>query len=227
MTKKKANNSGGRRGFTTLAAAAAIIAMIAALGIGMGSMLIGAPTKDAAPAKEPTAPATTESGAVNKDVLHLDRSEPRRITVPAIGVRDQLTRLALQKGKDLVQTPPARKAGWYHGSVTPGEIGVAVVVGYIAKGPTAPGVFHRLRDLRKQDKIMITRADGSVAVFRVTDISKYKEGKFPAEKVYAPTKTAQLRIVTCGGTLSPKDPPGNVVVSAQLLKTRPASAKAG
>ena len=43
------------------------------------------------------------------------------------------------------------------------------------------------------------RADGSLAVFRVTAVRMYAKDKFPTRAVYGPTPDAELRLITCGG----------------------------
>jgi len=47
-----------------------------------------------------------------------------------------------------------------------------------------PGVFYHLVDLLPDDKIVVTRRDGSVAVFRVTRVEQFSKDQFPTDKVY-------------------------------------------
>jgi hypothetical protein len=69
------------------------------------------------------------------------------------------------------------------------------------------------------DKIHITRRDGIKATFLVDEVAVYPKNEFPTEKVYYPGFTsAQLRLVTCGGTYDPvKHYLGNIVVFAHLV----------
>jgi hypothetical protein len=46
----------------------------------------------------------------------------------------------------------------------------------------------------------VRRADGSLAVFRVTVIRSYLKDAFPTADVYGPVPDAELRLITCGGT---------------------------
>jgi sortase (surface protein transpeptidase) len=93
-------------------------------------------------------------------------------------------------------------AGWYTGGPRPGAVGPAVIAGHI-DSLAGPGVFFRLRLLRPGDRVYVRRADGSLAVFTVTSVRSYPKSKFPTAAAYGPVPTAQLRLVTCGGTFDP------------------------
>jgi sortase (surface protein transpeptidase) len=106
-------------------------------------------------------------------------------------------------------------AGWYTGSPPPGAIGPAVIAGHI-DSYRGPGVFFRLRELRPPDRVYVRRADGTLAIFRVTSVRTYPKDRFPTAAVYGPAPGAQLRLVTCGGVFDPgrRSYLSNVVVYA-------------
>jgi len=54
--------------------------------------------------------------------------------------------------------------------------------------------------LRPGKRIYVRRANGSLAVFKVTAVHSYLKSRFPTEAVYGPEPDAQLRLITCGGT---------------------------
>ena len=60
------------------------------------------------------------------------------------------------------------------------------------------------------------RADGTLALFRVTKVASYPKDRFPTAAVYGPTPDAELRLITCGGTFDPAQGSylSNVVVYA-------------
>jgi len=132
----------------------------------------------------------------------LRRSAPVSVAIPAIGVRSPLLRLGLNPDGS-IQVPDittsADDAAWYKNSVTPGEIGTAVIEGHV-DSQVGPAVFFRLGALRPGDHIDVTLADGMTAVFRVTGVREYTKNDFPTEMIYGPTNYASLRVVTCGGT---------------------------
>jgi Sortase domain len=149
-------------------------------------------------------PAAAAAGTVGPAApkASLPRSAPVSVVIPAIGVRSPLLRLGLNPDGTM-QVPDlatsADEAAWYKYSVTPGQIGTAVIEGHV-DSQVGPAVFFRLGALHPGDHIDVTLADGMTAVFRVTGVREYSKGDFPAEMIYGPTKYAALRVVTCGGT---------------------------
>jgi len=171
----------------------------------------------AAPRPTDTTPASDDGTTAPAP---LPRSQPAALTIPSMGLDTRLAALdAAQDG--LMELPPVKRAGWYTGSVTPGEVGVTIVAGYIRRSADRPGIFKDLRRLHVGDRIAVARADGSAANYLVTRIESYDKGAFPAQKVYAGGTDPELRIVTVGGALKNGDPLGNVVVFARY--TGPAS----
>ena len=150
-------------------------------------------------------PATTAAGTVGPAAPKqpsLRRSAPVSVAIPDIGVRSPLLRLGLNPDGS-IQVPDlatsADEAAWYEYSVTPGQIGTAVIEGHV-DSEVGPAVFYRLGALRPGDHIDVTLADGMTAVFRVTGVREYSKNDFPTEMIYGRTNYASLRLVTCGGT---------------------------
>jgi sortase (surface protein transpeptidase) len=143
---------------------------------------------------------------------------PVSLAIPSIGVQTKLVRLGLTAAGALQVPPTAAVAGWYTGSPPPGGIGAAVIAGHI-DSQLGPGVFFRLRELRPGQLVYIRRANGSLAVFRVTAVHQYLKAAFPTSAVYGAVPTAQLRLITCGGTFDPATGHylSNVIVFADLV----------
>uniref|UniRef100_UPI00261E8980 class F sortase n=1 Tax=Trebonia sp. TaxID=2767075 RepID=UPI00261E8980 len=125
-------------------------------------------------------------------------ARPVSLTIPIIGVDTKLITLGLAADGTLQVPSSATVAGWYTGSPRPGAIGSAIIVGHI-DNYQGPGVFFRLRELKRGDEVYIRRADGTLAVFRVTAVRSYLKDHFPSEAVYGPVPDAELRLITCGG----------------------------
>ncbi|MGN6677285.1 MAG: class F sortase [Streptosporangiaceae bacterium] len=125
-------------------------------------------------------------------------SRPTRLAIPAIGVNTSLIRLGITRQRTLQVPVSAAVAGWFTGSPRPGGIGASIIAGHI-DSYTGPGVFFRLRDLHRGQRVYVTRANGSVATFRITAVSMYDKNRFPTAAVYGPVPDAELRLVTCGG----------------------------
>lgn len=137
------------------------------------------------------------------------------LTIPKIDVSSKLIRLGLTATGALQVPSTTAIAGWYTGSSRPGALGPAIIDGHI-DSHLGPGIFFRLIELDKGDRIYVRRADGTLAVFSVTDVHVYAKDAFPTKAVYGPTPDAELRLITCGGAFDParKSYLSNVVVYA-------------
>ena len=164
--------------------------------------------------------ATLGAPAVRPAVL--TRSRPVRLRIPAIGVDTGIMDLGLLADGSLQVPPKGFPAGWYTGAPTPGERGPAVLAGHVDWAGRA-GVFYDLRHLRPRDEVQITRADGSVAIFRVTRLAQYAKAAFPTGLVYGNLDHAGLRLITCGGSFdrSARSYRDNLVAFADLVGSTP------
>jgi sortase (surface protein transpeptidase) len=148
---------------------------------------------DALPA--PTGPIVAPPQSENPRPV----AAPVSLTIPVIGVDTKLITLGLNPNGTLEVPTTTTVAGWYTGGPRPGAIGSAIIVGHV-DNKSGPGVFFRLKQLSRGDKVYVRRADGTLAVFRVTLVRKYPKDHFPTDSVYGPTPDAELRLITCGGT---------------------------
>nr|WSW66983.1 class F sortase [Streptomyces sp. NBC_00995] len=186
-----------------------------------------APAAPAAPASSPAAAlprqATPSPSPTPTTAPALARSVPKRLKIPAIAVDAPFTPLSIGASGRLDAPPPndTNLVGWFQGGVTPGERGASIVAGHVDT-LTGPAVFLQLRFLRPGSTVDITRADGTVATFKVDTVETFSKAKFPDKRVYADTPDAQLRLITCGGTYDKKarDYEDNVVVFAHLDSAR-------
>lgn len=143
---------------------------------------------------------------------------PVRLAIPAIGVHTRVIRLGITRHGTLQVPASAAVAGWFTGSPAPGAIGASIIAGHI-DSHTGPGVFFRLRDLRRGQDIVVTLASGLTATFRVTAVRSYAKDRFPAAAVYGPVPDPELRLITCGGQFDSATGSylSNVVVYAALV----------
>ena len=153
-------------------------------------------------------------------VTPLPAAPPTHLDVPAIGVSSDLLQLG-ENPDGTVEVPPLARdsrAGWYRYSPTPGELGPAVLLGHVDSAVYGAGVFFKLGALRPGDTVSVTRADSTVASFRVTRVASYPKDDFPTLDVYGNTDDAELRLITCGGAFdrSAHSYENNIVVYAAL-----------
>jgi sortase (surface protein transpeptidase) len=203
------------------AAAAALIGGLVVVGAGATGLAVASQTgHPALPAGRPTlVPVPVGSQAPVPQPSPQFVPKPTSLVIPRIGVRTPLIRLGITPSGALQVPASASVAGWYTGSARPGATGSAVIAGHI-DSLSGPGVFFRLRLLRPGNRIYVRRANGSVAVFEVTAVHSYLKSRFPTEAVYGPQASAQLRLITCGGTFDYATGHylSNVIVYATLVQ---------
>ncbi|WP_327289462.1 class F sortase [Streptomyces sp. NBC_01198] len=179
------------------------------------SPAVDLPSVSSAPASAPASgPATT-----GKAVTALPASVPTRVTIPSAGVdAGPLVRLGLN-ADGTIQVPTVAQAdriGWYTKGVTPGQIGPAVLVGHFDT-VDGPAVMRNVTKIKQGDRITVTRADGSRAVFAVTSLQQVSKTAFPTQRVYGDTDRPELRLITCGGPITGGHHPDNIIVYADLV----------
>lgn len=101
----------------------------------------------------------------------------------------------------------------------PGELGPSVLLGHINSASNSPSVFFHLGEREAGERIAVTRADGSTAVFAVDAVHRYAKDDFSTELVYGDIDHAGLRILTCGGAFdrTARSYLENIVVFASLV----------
>ena len=191
-----------RRSSRRLAAAVVLGAGLVAVGVGTTGLTVSAlspahaaplparPAPIPAPTGRTVAPASVATGQ--------QAARPVSLSIPSIGVRTRLIHLGVNRDGTLQVPSSTAVAGWYTGSPRPGMVGSAIIAGHV-DSRTGPGIFFWLRTLRPGDRIYVGRADGTMAVFTVTRISKFAKEHFPTAAVYGPVPDAELRVITCGG----------------------------
>ncbi|MFJ3668990.1 class F sortase [Streptomyces sp. NPDC090106] len=146
-------------------------------------------------------------------------SRPLTLRIPALGVTAPLLRVGLDR-RGAIQAPPYGQpgaAGWYEGSVTPGEPGASIVVGHVDTR-TGPAVFSGLGTLETGDRLQVGRADGTTVDFVVHEVRFFDREGFPDARVYGAGHRPELRVITCGGRYDRERRryAGNIVVFARL-----------
>jgi hypothetical protein len=188
---------------------------VAASSTQLSANVVPAPEQSTVPAPQQrvvAAPRQQVVPAPRQRVVPAPRSKVRRamsaslpvsLAIPAINVKSSGMLHLGQTVQGSLQVPPPgpdyNKVAWYRNSPTPGSLGPAVLVGHVDSAAYGPSVFYRLAALKRGDLVWVTRADKSVAVFRVDDVRQFRKSDFPTNLVYGNTDHAALRIITCGG----------------------------
>ncbi|MFI0424120.1 class F sortase [Spongiactinospora sp. 9N601] len=176
---------------------AASLCFVAGVAVGVDAYA----NRDYAPPPLPDQEAALAEPGPRARVAALRRSVPVRLEIPAIGVSAPVE--AVGRGLDgTVEVPSVYEpnlVGWYEDGATPGERGAATLLGHVDTATSGPAVFYRLGELRRGAEVRVRREDGSLAAFEVSAVRVYAKDDFPGRRVYGPTGTPTLHLVTCGG----------------------------
>lgn len=175
------------------------------------------------PSEQPPVTAPRRKPAPKKGVV-LPAARPTGVRIPGLGVsHGKPVHLGLNADGTMEVPRTAAAIGWYAQSPTPGARGPAVLAAHVTYNGV-DGVFRRLADMKRGDKIEVTRTDGRTAVFTVHKVGQYTKEKFPTEDVYGNLDHAGLRLITCAGPFDPETRryPDNIVVFAKLTDVRQA-----
>ncbi|MFY1701439.1 MULTISPECIES: class F sortase [Micromonospora] len=169
-----------------------VLVGIFATGAGLGRTVGPFDWVAATPEAEPAAGESVAGG--------LSASRPVGLAVPTIKVNAPVRPVG-QAPDGTIAVPPLERhneTGWYDRAPTPGEAGRAIIVGHV-DSKDGPSVFYELARLTPGDRIEVTRADGSVAVFAVDSVEHFAKDNLPADRVYGDSGPPELRLITCGG----------------------------
>ncbi|WP_031483092.1 class F sortase [Streptomyces bicolor] len=211
-----------RRAFATTATAAMASLLVSCGGEESGQAASGDSRRARGTKGADEAPSLSPSASANSS-RPLGRSAPVRLQIPAIDVDTPVIRLDLAPD-GTVQVPPVTaddRAGWYRHSPTPGQVGPSVILGHVTVGAYGDGVFRHLARLRRGDRIVARREDGSSADFTVSAVRTVAKADFPADDVYGDVDRPELRLITCGGPRDGDEYRDNVIVFATSASTTP------
>lgn len=126
---------------------------------------------------------------------------PKSLSIPSLNVHDiTVEQVGLDAEKRMDVPSSFMNTGWYMLGPKPGEIGNAVIDGHLDTPTGAPSVFWNIKNMRPGDTIEVTDADGKTYTFSVTKVVTYGTSTFPIETVFGTAQTANLNLITCGGT---------------------------
>ncbi|WP_245596432.1 class F sortase [Nocardioides alkalitolerans] len=125
-------------------------------------------------------------------------ADPTAVTIPAIGVDEQLIDLGIAASGELDVPADAARVGWFTGGGRPGGPGPTVLVGHLDSA-TGPAVFADLPDLVAGDEVTVTTEAGTTVTYAVTRTEDFLQADFPTAAVFGATAGDQLRLITCTG----------------------------
>ncbi len=147
-------------------------------------------------------------------------SQPRLIELPTLNRQGCVQRVGVDQNNAVAVPTNIHLAGWFTGSVLPGEKGVSLIVGHVL-GRFNDAIFVDLKDIKIDDIIRIQFGDKSWKEFKVVSKDSYTIEQTAREQLrQLDGVESQLTLITCGGTWLPKDQTFDhrVVVRAKFQK---------
>jgi sortase (surface protein transpeptidase) len=142
--------------------------------------------------------AREEADAQPEPGMHASR--PVRLAIPALDIDTTFEGSLGLDDAGAIEVPDSyEEVGWYRFGPTPGETGPAVIIGHVDSIDGA-AIFFYLGQLSVGDEVVVTREDGSKAVFAVQALERYPQDEFPTDRVYGSIPYAGVRLITCSGT---------------------------
>jgi sortase A len=112
------------------------------------------------------------------------------------------------------------EVGWYRYGTRPGDEGKAVMAGHLDSHDGA-AIFYHLGSLQPGDdiRILLGGPDGE-RFYRVREVAQYHVDDAPLDRIFGPSDSAELILITCGGDWLGNDAGGytdRIVVYADMV----------
>ena len=127
-------------------------------------------------------------------------SLPRAIYINKINVSARVMPMSINADGSVQAPRNIFDAGWYNGSVQPGEIGAMFIDGH-ASGATREGLFAYLDKLVEGDTLEIEKGDGSRLAYRVVHTETVNLSDVDMKKLLLPygNTVRGMNLMTCTG----------------------------
>ena len=140
-----------------------------------------------------------DEAAIPTDDYQVPADQPRLIKIPAIAVSGPIQKVGITKDNSISVPSNITFAGWYTGSVKPGETGLSIIDGHVS-GKYADGIFKHLANLKVGDTFIVEYGDKTQKNFEVIDIKTLPESDSIAFLLAKRDDVErQLNLITCGG----------------------------
>ena len=153
-------------------------------------------------------------------VRKIQQSDPVHIDIEKIGIHASVQMVGVKPNGALAAPNNFVDVGGYAAGTVPGDIGSAIIDGHVDNGLALSGVFKHLTDAVVGDLISVTKRNGDLVRFIVTDIQSYDYENAPTDLIFNQRNGAFLKLITCGGNWMPHDRTYDrrIVVTAVLVE---------
>lgn len=172
---------------------------------------------------EGTSDVPSESKPRNVGAYQVAPSLPKYIKIPSLGINARVKPLGVNNKNELLAPNSIYDAGWYNASAKPGDSGVngAMLIDGHVHGPTQPGVFNKIKNLREGQIIQVQRGDNKVFSYKVAKVQNYDAKNLDMAVALSSIQPGQpgLNLITCAGKYDRKAGyPERTIVFAVLQK---------
>jgi LPXTG-site transpeptidase (sortase) family protein len=174
----------------------------------------GAPTPTPAP---PTATPTPVPPTATPVVIV---GKPVKVKIPKIKVDADVEYVGLAADGAMDVPKDYDNTAWYQLGPRPGAQGNSAIAGHV-DSKTGRAVFWDLPKLQPGDEVFVVGDDGVERKFVVTAIETYNRTDAPLERIFGPSTSRHLNLITCDPKSSfnrtTSEYGGNVVVYTELV----------
>lgn len=145
-------------------------------------------------------------------------NEPGRLIIPSISLNAYVQRVEADAQGQIGVPTHIALAGWFTGSVIPGEKGLSIIDGHVNQAKTA-GVFAKLDALKPEDTIQV-QVGSSTRLFSVMKVKTVPVAEATSELFSQdPQVPSQLNLITCDGVYdtATRNFTERTIVQARLL----------
>lgn len=167
------------------------------LGLFIGYQLVIFPRdSQASEAIRPESPVKTAHASSTPNVRF---GTLRRLEIPKLHISAPIIPVGVTATNDMDVPHSAHEIGWYKFGAVPGRPGNAVLAGHRGL-ENERAVFWNLDKLAVGDALSVRDDDHQSIRFKVTGKEYYTPQHAPRERVFGPTKSTVLHLITCDGT---------------------------
>ena len=161
---------------------------------------------------KPSEKATHTGAYVPKNLL-----APRSIKISSIGVSASFVTVGQTKSGAMGVPADIFSVGWYNKTSSPGDnTGVSVINGHVY-GPTQPGVFANLKNIKVGANVEVTLVNGTKLSYKVIKKASFKAGEAQGEALSSVSNKPGLNIITCTGAIKGDEYQDRLVVYTERI----------
>jgi LPXTG-site transpeptidase (sortase) family protein len=177
-----------------------------------------APVRTATPVEETPSPTPEASTPTLVPTEAVSEAPLASLRIPRFGVDAPTIPIGSFETEDggwQLDTPDDPiSVGWYDFTAKPGH-GNAVFSAHVDWYDDTKGSFWALKDMEMGDEVVVSLADGTRIVYRVTFKQEWSVQEIPTGELIAPTTEDQVTLITCGGEWNGETYLSRVVVIAK------------